>query len=85
MDVPAIDLAWALLREIQPYPYPNRTPNEDPYTLLSALLTHALTPSAEDIIATALHPVEDLYVNMEKLTDYYTNSLLVVSIISLWF
>jgi hypothetical protein len=85
--VAQIDLARALLELVRLHTFPHRThPRQDPYTLLSALLSNALTPSAiaDDIIATASHR-NDFYDNMEYLTDYYANSLLVMTIISLGF
>jgi len=85
--VTQMDLARALLDLVRLRAFPNRThPRQDPYTLLSALLSNALTPTAiaADIIATAIHR-DDFYDNIERLTDYYANSLLVMGIISLGF
>jgi hypothetical protein len=85
-----IDTAWALLGEVRNYPFSGTTARENPYQLLSAMLTHALTPDevAVDIIAAAIDPLHDpehsIYENFERLTRYYFN-MFVMGIISLGF
>jgi hypothetical protein len=90
LGVNPIDMARALLEEIRDYPFSGTTACENPYQLLSAVLTHALTPNdvAYNIIVAVLNPLLDpecsMYENFERLTRYYFN-MFVMGIISLGF
>ena len=79
-----IEVARALLAEVRDHPFSGTTPREQPYQLLSAMLTHALTPYeiAVDIIAAAISLNHDIYFNLQSLTQYYFN-MFVMGIISL--
>jgi hypothetical protein len=81
-----IEVARALLGEVRTYPFSGATPREQPYQLLSAMLTHALTPDeiAVNIIAAAISPDHDIYFNLQSLTRYFFN-MFVMDIISLGF
>ena len=81
-----IDLAWALLGQVRNYSFSGTTPRQQPYQLLSAMLTYALTPGeiADDIIAAAMSTNHDIYINLQNLTNYYFN-MFVMGIISLGF
>jgi hypothetical protein len=84
--IDAIELAWALLERVRDYPFAGPTPRQQPYQLLSAMLTHALTPYeiAVAIIVAAISANHDIYFNLRNLTDYYFN-MFVMGIISLGF
>jgi hypothetical protein len=81
-----IHVAWALLRDVRNHTFSGTSLREQPYQMLSAMLTHAVTPDviAVDIIAAAISPDNDVYINLQNLTQFYFN-MFVMGIISLGF
>ena len=85
--IDAIELAWALLERVRDYPFADPVPRQQPYQLLSAMLTHALTlyEIAVDIIVAGISENHDIYFNLRNLADYYFNMFVMGITVSLGF